>query len=259
MQLTGAWHCLIQQPIDDDLRFGFGCRFAYHVPQLHVMSAAPGSAMKAPSKTALFNAVKLWNVPAVEALLAMSPDLAQATDSKGRTALHLACSVKPSNRAIGEPDGARTVAALLKSGAGLEAEAPMDKDEGDFRATPLWYAVARGENLPLAQFLLRHGADPSYSLWAVVWRDDDVVCRELLKNRPRLDLRAHGETPIFYAARLKRLKTLDLLIEAGANPAIVDNKGRDAVDIALARRLPKNLINRLAESKRRSQRATPLG
>ena len=88
------------------------------------------------------------------------------------------------------------------------------------------------------------------------WRDDDVVCRELLKNRPRLDLRAHGETPIFYAARLKRLKTLDLLIDAGANPAIVDDKGRDAVDIARARRLPKNLIDRLAESKRRSQRPT---
>jgi ankyrin repeat protein len=190
--------------------------------------------MKAPSKTALFNAVKLWDVLTVEALLAVSPDLAQATDSKGRTALHLASSVKPGNWATGEPDGLRTIAALLRAGAGLEAEAPMDADEGDFRATPLWYAVARGENLPLARFLLRHGADPRYSLWAVVWRDDEVVCRELLKNRPRLDLRAHGETPIFYAARLKRLKTLDLLIEAGANPAIADNKGRDAVSHAPA-------------------------
>jgi ankyrin repeat protein len=213
--------------------------------------------MRAPSKTALFNAVKLWDVPAVEALLAVSSDLAQATDSKGRTALHLASGVKPGHRAIGEPHGLGTVAALLKAGAGLEAEAPMAEDEGDFRATPLWYAVAWGENLPLTQFLLRRGADPSYSLWAGVWRDDDALCRELLKNRPRLDLRAHGETPIFYAARLKRLKTLDLLIEAGANPAIVDNKGRDAVAIALARRLPKNLIDRLAESKRRFRQPAP--
>ena len=212
--------------------------------------------MKAPSKTALFNAVKLWDVAAVEALLAVSPDLAQATDSKGRTALHLASGVKPGDRALGEPDGLRTIAALLKAGAGLEAEASMDADEGDFRATPLWYAVARGENLPLARFLLRRGADPSYCLWAVVWRDDDGVCRELLKYRPRLDLRAHGETPIFYAARLKRLKTLDLLIAAGANPAIADDKGRDAVDIARARRLPKTLIDRLADAKRRMQRAT---
>ena len=115
-----------------------------------------------------------------------SPDRAQATDLKGRTALHLACAVKPSNRTTGEPAGLRTVAALLKAGAGLKAEAPMDEDEGDFRANPLWYAVARGgKNLPLVQFLLSFGADPSYSLWAVVWRDDDVVCRELLKNRPK--------------------------------------------------------------------------
>ena len=61
---------------------------------------------------------------------------------------------------------------------------PVDEDEGDFRATPLWFAVARGENLPLAQFLLERGADPGYSLWAVVWRDHECFCRALL-NRSR--------------------------------------------------------------------------
>jgi ankyrin repeat protein len=133
---------------------------------------------------------------------------------------------------LGEPNGIKTVTALLNAGAGLEVEVPMNEDEGDFRATPLWYAVARGENLPLVRFLLKRGANASYSLWAAVWRDDDVLCRELLKVKPRLNLRAHGETPIFYAARLKRLKTLDLLIKAGADPSIIDSHGRSAVDIA---------------------------
>ncbi len=209
--------------------------------------------MRTPSKTALFNAAKAWDVGAVEALLAVAPELAQATDPTGRGALHLACSVKPGSPTLGEPDGLGTVAALLAAGAGLEAEVPMDEDEGDFRATPLWYAVARGENLPLARFLLSRGADASYSLWAVVWRDDDVVCRALLQNGPRLDLRAHGETPIFYAARLKRLKTLGLLIEAGADPTIADDKGRDALDIARARRLPESFIDRLMAAKLRIQ------
>jgi hypothetical protein len=135
----------------------------------------------------------------------------------------------------------------------------MAADEGDFRATPLWFAVARGENLPLVRFLLNRGADASTSLWAAVWRDDDVVCRELLKTRPSLDFRAHGETPIFYAARLKRLKTLDLLIGADADPTIVDNEGRDTIDIARARRLPKSLIDRLEESKERLQRRKASG
>src|SRR5437016_6101644 len=58
-------------------------------------------------------------------------------------------------------------------------------------------------------------------------------------------LRAHGETPIFYAARTQRLKTLDLLIKAGADPAIKDDRRRDAVEIANARRLPKDVIARL--------------
>lgn len=64
------------------------------------------------------------------------------------------------------------------------------------------------------------------------------------------NLRAHGETPLFYAARLKRLKTLELLLGAGADPAIADDRGRDALAIAQARRLPKGMIDRLADAKR---------
>ena len=198
-----------------------------------------------PSKTALFEAAKRWNVDAVKTILMVAPALVEASDARGRKALHIACAVKPNTGTLGEANGIKTVAALLEGGAGLELEAPMDEDEGDFRATPLWYAVARGENLPLVRFLLRHGADASYSLWAAVWRDDDALCRQLLKTKPRLNLRAHGETPLFYAARLKRLKTLDLLIKAGADPRIRDNHGRDAADIARARHLPGDFIRRL--------------
>lgn len=93
------------------------------------------------------------------------------------------------------------------------------------------------------------GADASYSLWAAVWRDDDGLCRLLLKAKPRLNLRAHGETPIFCVARLRRLKALDLLIKAGADASIKDRHGRDAADIARARRLPKDFIDRLAGSR----------
>jgi uncharacterized protein len=207
--------------------------------------------MKPPSKTALFAAARAWDAAAVRAMLAAAPALATAADPRQRLALHLACAVKPASPGLGEPHGIKTVSALLAAGTPLEAEVPMDEDEGDFRATPVWYAVSRGENLPLVRFLLGRGADASYSLWAAVWRDDAVLLRTLLKAKPRLDLVAHGETPIFYAARLKRLKTLELLIEAGADAGIKDPRGRDAADIARARRLPKGLIARL-EALRRS-------
>jgi ankyrin repeat protein len=201
-----------------------------------------------PSKTALFEAAKRWNAPAVAALLKVAPALAGATDPKGRMALHVACAVKPAP-GLAEPSGIATATALLKAGADLEAEVPMP-DEGNFRATPVWYAVSRGENLALVKFLLRRGADASYSLWAAVFRDDVVLMRALLAAKPRLDLVAHHETPIFYAARLQRLKTLDLLIKAGADPRIKDDRGRDALDIAKARRLPKDVIARLEEVSR---------
>jgi uncharacterized protein len=65
-------------------------------------------------------------------MLEASPELIAMTDPKGRAALHLACAVKPGAPALGEPDGRRTSAVLLKAGADLEAEVPVDEDDGDF-------------------------------------------------------------------------------------------------------------------------------
>jgi uncharacterized protein len=201
-----------------------------------------------PSKTALFEAAKRWDAAAVSDLLKAAPDLVTATDPKGRQALHIACAVPPAPK-LGEPNGIKTVTALLNAGAGLEAHVPMPEEEGDFRANAVWYAASRGENVPLVKFLLKRGGDASYSLWTAVFRDNAELLRALLVTKPRLNLRAHGETPIFYAARTKRLKTLDLLIAAGADPSIKDERGRDAVDIAKARRLPKDVIARLERLK----------
>lgn len=47
-------------------------------------------------------------------------------------------------------------------------------------------------------------------------------------------------------------RTVAALLAAGADPSIKDPQGRDAVDIARARRLPKAIIARLAELKSRS-------
>ena len=203
-----------------------------------------------PSKTALFDAARRWDAAAVSALLKAAPDLVRATDQRGRTALHLACSTPPGAKQ-GEPNGIRTVTALLKAGAALEAHAPMPEEEGDFRANAVWYAASRGRNLALVRFLLRRGGDASYSLWTASFQHDVPLMRVLLAARPKLDLRAHGETPIFYAARTRRLKALALLIKAGADPAIKDDRGRDAVEIARARRLPKDVIAQLETLRRR--------
>jgi ankyrin repeat protein len=211
--------------------------------------------MGKPSRTALFSASRMWDWPTVAALLVAAPELVAASDPQGHTALHRACAVKPgSSPQLVEPSGVKTITTLLEAGADLEQAVPMDEDEGDFRATPLWYAVARGENFPLVEFLLQRGANASYSLWAAVWRDDDDVCRALLQSKPELNLRAHGETPIFYAARLQRLATLALLIDAGADPSIPDSVGRDSVAIARERKLPEEIIERMVSLQQRKLR-----
>jgi hypothetical protein len=54
------------------------------------------------------------------------------TGGRSKRAHGVAFGVQSSSLAIGEPNGLRTVAALLKAGTDLEVEAPMDEDEGDF-------------------------------------------------------------------------------------------------------------------------------
>src|SRR5437588_788219 len=87
---------------------------------------AAKTAGRTPSKTALSAAVRNWDAAAVKAMLAAAPALIRATDPKGRMALHLACAVKPGG-GLGEPNGRKTVTALLAAGADLEAAVPMDE------------------------------------------------------------------------------------------------------------------------------------
>src|SRR5262245_49450805 len=65
-----------------------------------------------PSKTALFEAAKRWEAAAVKALLKSAPALVDATDPKGRQALHMACAVSP-DLTLGEANGIATVKVLL--------------------------------------------------------------------------------------------------------------------------------------------------
>jgi uncharacterized protein len=110
------------------------------------------------------------------------------------------------------------------------------------------------ENFPPVEFLLQCGANASYLLWAAVWRDDDLVCRALLKSEPELNLKAHGETPIFYAARLKRLAMVVLLIDAGADASIPNSVGRGSVAIAQKRKLPEEMIEQMVSLQQRQLR-----
>ncbi|WP_163078698.1 ankyrin repeat domain-containing protein, partial [Acinetobacter baumannii] len=78
------------------------------------------------------------------------PDLLGHRDERGRSWLHLACATPGTGVAMAD--------LLLGLGLALDDAAFT---EGAWRATPLWFAVARGSNHPLAEHLLACGADPN--------------------------------------------------------------------------------------------------
>jgi ankyrin repeat protein len=179
------------------------------------------------------------------------PELAAQTDPKGLNALHMACSVSPSKKGVHEANGLKTVGALLKAGIDIEAVAFTDNDGGEWRANAVWFAVGRGQNLPLTKFLLKRGGDPSYSLFAVLWGYKPEFARELVKYKPRMNLRGgDGRTVLHAAAVPHRLEVLELYLDAGANPWIEDNHGVTPIDLARKRRVPKELIARMEATNR---------
>jgi len=196
-----------------------------------------------PSKTATFEAAKRWDVKSLTALLSSAPDLIDATDPRGRKALHIACSVKPGTRGTMEPKGIRTVSALLRRGADLHDYVPLE--EGRFKATPVWYAVAHGDNLALVKMLLRRGARADNCLYAAVWNDNAAVLREVLKTTPSINDAQAGEPVIVSAIRWRKLKTLDALIDAGADLSFRDANGRDVIFHARRKKLPAPVLARL--------------
>ncbi len=205
--------------------------------------------MKKPSKTAWFNAAQTWDSRRVKELLREAPELIGETNPKGLNALHVACAVRPGKPGLHEENGIRTVSALLDAGIDIESVAFTDNDGGEWRANAVWFAAGKGENLSLVQFLLKRGGDPSYSLFSVLWGYKPEFARELVKYKPRMNLRGgDGRTVLHAAVNPNRLEVLKLYLDAGADPWIEDKLGITPIDLAKKRRLPKEIVDRMEKT-----------
>ena len=180
------------------------------------------------SKTKMLELVKGFRAAEVDAALKESPKLKDVRDERGRNWLHVCCGQKVKKGQ--EKDSIKTAEVLVKHGFDLSAPAFT---EGTWKATPVWFAIGRGENKPLAEWLLKRGADPDHSLWAANFRGDLEAIRLLVKHGADLEQETEDSTPFTGAIGYSRFAGAEELLKLGANPDFVNSKGMTALHMML--------------------------
>ncbi len=192
------------------------------------------------SKTRLFQSVKAMDLEGVKAVLEANPALRQVKDERRRNALHLLCSLPVQEKT--RPRSLKLAEYLLDVGFDVNAPAFV---EGAFQTTPLWYAISRGRNLPLARLLLKNGSTPEYSLWAAAFADDVEAIDLLIANGASVDPVTEDETPFFGAIKWSRFAGAERLLRHGANVNFQDSKGRTALHLLLKKNSDRKYVELL--------------
>jgi hypothetical protein len=184
------------------------------------------------SKTSLRETVRGFRWEQLGVDLAARPDLLKVRDERGRNWLHLCCG-----RAGGSAeDSIRTADLLLGLGLGLEEPAFT---EGEWKATPLWFAISHGKNRALAEHLLTLGSTPRYCMFAAIWNEDREAIRLLLRYGANVDEdSAPGETPLLGAVAWSKFGPAEELLQAGADPDFRNAKGDTALHLMLRKGSP---------------------
>jgi hypothetical protein len=181
--------------------------------------------------------VKGFRAAEVDAGLRESPALKKVRDERGRNWLHVCCGQKVKRGQ--EKDSIRTAEVLLKHG--FDPSEPAFA-EGAWKAVPVWFAVGRGENLALAEWLLKRGGDPNHSLWAASFRSDLAAIRLLVKHGADLEQVVEDSTPFSGAVGHSRFAAAEELLKLGADPDAVNSKGLTALHMMLKKDSDKKHI-----------------
>jgi uncharacterized protein len=181
------------------------------------------------SKTSLEERVRAFDWRGLRDDLAERPDLIPVVDGKGRNWLHHCCRAPLGSRDPG--NSIHTADLLLDLGLGLNDPAFR---EGEWQATPLWFAIGWGKNLPLAEHLLKLGANPNFCLFAAVWNNDRDAIRLLLGYGADIEEgAARGETTLMGAVAWSRFGPAEELLAGGADPDQRNSQGLTALHMML--------------------------
>jgi hypothetical protein len=188
------------------------------------------------SKARVTGWVTAWQWRPLRDALAAEPRWKDPVDERKRNLLHLCCSVDPERRDLPPAEGVKTADVLLDAGFDVDREA---FSEGAWRATPLWYAISRGENLVLARHLLDRGASPENCLWSAAFREDLAAIRLLAERGATIDAVAEDETPFLAAVKWSHFRAAEMLLRLGADPNFQDSRGMTALHYMLKKGSPE--------------------
>lgn len=182
------------------------------------------------SKTSLLPLVRAFDAKAVDAALAERPDLIACRDERQRNWLHICCATKLEGR---DPKlSIRTADVLMARGIPLTDHAFTEGKT--WKATPVWFAVAHGQNLALAKHLLKLGADPNHSLYAASYNRDREAIKLLVGFGADIEEpHGGGETPLLGAIGWSHFEAAEQLVKSGANVNAQDGQGRTALHLML--------------------------
>lgn len=181
---------------------------------------------------------------AIKQALQGNPELIGFRGKKGENLLHVCCGIDIDKRGLSATDSVRTADVLLDASLDVNKEAFT---EGDWKATPLYYAISRGRNLELAKHLLERGADPEHCLWAAAFKDNVAAIRLLVQAGATVDALYEGDTPFLFAVKWSRFKAAEALLKAGAEVNFRDETGKTALHYMLKKRSDAKYVKPLLE------------
>ena len=181
------------------------------------------------STRAIFAAAKRDRPDVIALLLDLGVPLEIEDPHKTRALHHAAVS------------GAKRSARFL-----IERGAEIDPREASYNGTPLGWA-GHGDHLEMLDLLSPHSRD----VWTLSFRGYVDRLREVLRTEPELarQVTPGGITPLWWLPddEATAMEIVELLVAAGADPAVKSREGRTAMDWALKRGMAR-VARRLAEA-----------
>jgi hypothetical protein len=195
------------------------------------------------SKSKLLTLIKDLDWRSIKAALEEHPDLRKYRGDKGENLLHLSCGIDIEKRGLSAADSIKMAGVLLDASFDINREAFT---EGEWKATPLWYAIGRAKNLELAKYLLKRGADPEHCLWAAAFNDSPAAIKLLVRAGAVVDAPG-AETPFMFAIKWSHFESAKALLDAGADANAKDRLGKTALHYMLKKRSPPKYVRMLLD------------